>query len=154
MFIATQLNSTQLDVELSCVAIDTSPTQLNSTRRRVELSCVAINTLTQRLRCALLCQRCAVAAFLWNLLTSSLACYLAAPRNFDFSIGCVLLLSTQWSVVLSCINLLYIIGTLAVDGWAPPRPLLVVPNGTAHPNQRPVYQLYIILYSTIITLAL
>jgi len=36
-------DTTQLDVELSCVAIDTSPTQLNSTRRRVELSCVAIN---------------------------------------------------------------------------------------------------------------
>ena len=35
--LATQLNSTQLDVELSCVAIDTSPTQHNSTRRRVEL---------------------------------------------------------------------------------------------------------------------
>ena len=30
-------DTTQLDVELSCVAIDTSPTQLNSTRRRVEL---------------------------------------------------------------------------------------------------------------------
>ena len=43
-FIATQLNSTQLDVELSWVvswvALYTSTTQLNSTRRRVELSWV------------------------------------------------------------------------------------------------------------------
>ena len=30
-------DTTQLDIELSCVAIDTSPTQINSTRRRVEL---------------------------------------------------------------------------------------------------------------------
>jgi len=28
-----------------------------------------------------------------------------------------------------------VIGTLAVDGWAgPPRPLLAVPNVTAHPS--------------------
>ena len=54
-FIETQLNSTQLYVELSwvqfgwvqlsCIAIDTSTTQFNSTRRRVEL-CRYKRTLT------------------------------------------------------------------------------------------------------------
>ena len=43
-FIATQLNSTPLDVELSCVGeVSIATRRRNSTRRRVELSCVAIN---------------------------------------------------------------------------------------------------------------
>jgi len=37
---------------------------------------------------------------------------------------------------------------------APPRPLLSVPYVTAHPSQRPVYQLHIIRCSTTITSAL
>jgi len=61
-----------------------------------------------------------------------------------------------------------VIGTLAIDGWvyiwyseeeigraaAPPSPLLAVPNVTANPHQRPVYQLHIIRCGTIIAFAL
>jgi len=46
--------------ELSCVAIDTSPTQLNSTRRPVELSCVAINGLKQNRQPCSNLRRCAI----------------------------------------------------------------------------------------------